>query len=73
MAERKSKRSAKVEKNAKRVAAKAAKPHKTAPRSQSPKPALLAGGNPHNMTSEIVIQSSPRPGISTVKTMTLAH
>ena len=46
-----SKKSAKVAKKAaaKRVAAKAAKPRKTAPKSQSrkaAKPALLAGGNP---------------------------
>jgi hypothetical protein len=50
-AKRTSKTSAKVAKKtaAKRVAAKAAKPRKTAPKSQSrkvAKPALLAGGNP---------------------------
>src|SRR5216117_1936014 len=51
MAKGTSKKSAKVAKKAaaKRVAAKAAKPRKTAPKSQSrevAKPALLAGGNP---------------------------
>jgi hypothetical protein len=51
VAKRTSKKSAKVAKKAaaKRVAAKAAKPRKTAPKSQSrkgAKPALLAGGNP---------------------------
>ncbi len=51
MAGKTSKKSAKVAKKAaaKRVAAKAAKPRKTAPKSQSrkiAKPALLAGGNP---------------------------
>jgi hypothetical protein len=51
MAKRTSKTSAKVAKKAaaKRVAAKVAKPRKTAPKSQSrkvAKPALLAGGNP---------------------------
>jgi len=51
MANRTSKKSAKVAKKAavKRVAAKAAKPRKTAPKSRSrkvAKPALLAGGNP---------------------------
>jgi len=51
MANKTSKKSAKVAKKAaaKRVAAKAAKPRKTAPKSQSrkvAKPALLAGGNP---------------------------
>ena len=51
MAKRTSKKSAKVAKKAaaKRVAAKAAKPRKTAPKSQSrkaAKPTLLAGGNP---------------------------
>jgi hypothetical protein len=51
VAKRTSKTSAKVAKKAaaKRVAAKAAKPRKTAPKSQSrkvAKPALLAGGNP---------------------------
>ncbi len=51
VANRTSKKSAKVAKKAaaKRVAAKAAKPRKTAPKSQSrkvAKPALLAGGNP---------------------------
>ena len=51
MAKRTSKKSAKVAKKAaaKPVAAKAAKPRKTAPKSQSrkaAKPALLAGGNP---------------------------
>ena len=50
-AKRTSKTSAKIAKKAaaKRVAAKAAKPRKTAPKSQSrkvAKPALLAGGNP---------------------------
>jgi hypothetical protein len=51
VAKRTSKKSAKVAKKAaaKRVAAKAAKPRKTAPKSQSrkvAKPTLLAGGNP---------------------------
>ena len=51
VAKRTSKTSAKVAKKAgaKRIAAKAAKPRKTAPKSQSrkvAKPALLAGGNP---------------------------
>ena len=51
MAKRTSKTSAKVAKNAaaKRVAAEAAKPRRTAPKSQSrkvAKPTLLAGGNP---------------------------
>ncbi len=51
VAKRTSKKSAKVTKKAaaKRFAAKAAKPRKTAPKSQSrkvAKPALLAGGNP---------------------------
>jgi hypothetical protein len=51
MADKTSKKSAKVAKKAapKRVAAKAAKPRKTAPKSPSPtvaKPALLSGGNP---------------------------
>ena len=51
MAGKTSKKSAKVAKKAaaKRVAAKVAKPRKTAPKSQSrtvAKPALLAGGNP---------------------------
>ncbi len=51
MAQRTTKKSAKVAKKAaaKRVAAKAAKPRKTAPKSQprkAAKPALLAGGNP---------------------------
>jgi hypothetical protein len=51
MANKTPKKSAKVAKQAaaKRVAAKAAKPRKTAPKSQSrkvAKPALLAGGNP---------------------------
>ena len=51
MANKTSKKSAKVTKKAaaKRVAAKAAKPRKMEPKSQSrkvAKPALLAGGNP---------------------------
>jgi hypothetical protein len=51
MARKTSKKSAKVAKKAatKRVAAKVAKPRKTAPKSESRKvvkPALLAGGNP---------------------------
>ena len=51
MANKTSRKSVKVAKNtaAKRVAAKAANPRKTAPKSQSrkvAKPALLAGGNP---------------------------
>ena len=51
MAGEESKKSAKAARKAaaKRVAAKAAKQHKTAPKSQSPmagKPVLLSGGNP---------------------------
>jgi hypothetical protein len=49
MANKTSKKSAKVAKTTRRVDAKAAKPRKKAPKSQSrkvAKPALLAGGNP---------------------------
>ena len=57
MAKRTSEKSAKVAKTAaaKRIGAKAAKPRKTAPKSQArkgAKPALLAGGNPQIAKAE---------------------